>query len=282
MKTMVVYSMRIIMCCLMFVVVNAVSAQDFQAKHQVQRGETLAGIAKHYGVTEQMIKEANPQMGNLFYVGLKLNIPTQKKENIHETSDSVKPILVQAEEKTLVNVEDVIIDNNDDTSTEGTWIFAMEIGYGFLDNGGIKGASCSAYQATIGANYMINDALYAGARIGYNSASSSYTDITSNIHMIVLPLEFGYVWGRENIKLIPFSGIDLNIGLNGKTKFKSGNHDDEKIKIGGKLGVALNLGLRLYLWGFNLSGKYHLPINDQQKGFFGEDAYPEISIGFGF
>lgn len=282
MKTMVVYLKRIVVCSLMFVVVNAVFAQDYQTKHEVQRGETLAGIAKQYGVTEQMIKDANPQMGNLFYVGLKLNIPTKNKENIHETSDSAKPILVQAEEKTLVNVEDAIIYNNDDTSTKGTWIFAMEIGYGFLDNGGIKGASSFAYQATIGANYMINDALYAGARIGYNSASSSVTDITSNIHMIVLPLEFGYIWGSENVKLIPFSGLDLNIGLNGKTEFKSGNHDDEKIKIGGKLGVALNLGLRLYLWGFNLSGKYHLPINDQQKGFFGEDAYPEISIGFGF
>ena len=74
MKTMVVNLKRIVMCCMMFVVVNAVFAQDFQAKHQVQRGETLASIAKHYGVTEQMIKEANPQMGNLFYVGLKLNI----------------------------------------------------------------------------------------------------------------------------------------------------------------------------------------------------------------
>ena len=282
MKTMVVNLKRIVMCCMMFVVVNAVFAQDFQAKHQVQRGETLASIAKHYGVTEQMIKEANPQMGNLFYVGLKLNIPTKNKENIHETSDSAKPILVQAEETKIVKVEDAIIDNNDDISTKEAWNFAMEIGYGFLDNGGIKGASCFAYQATVGVNYMINDALYAGARIGYNSAHSSFTDITSDIHMIVLPLEFGYVWGSENIKLIPFSGLDLNIGLNGKTKFKSGNHDDEKIKIGGKLGVALNLGLRLYLWGFNLSGKYHLPINDQQKGFFGEDAYPEMSIGFGF
>ena len=79
MKTMVVYLKRIVMCCLMFVVVNAIFAQDYQAKHEVQRGETLAGIAKQYGVTEQMIKDANPQMGNLFYVGLKLNIPQAEK-----------------------------------------------------------------------------------------------------------------------------------------------------------------------------------------------------------
>ena len=76
---------------LMLMFVNATLAQDYQAKHEVQRGETLAGIAKQYGVTEQMIKDANPQVGNLFYVGLKLNIPKKekvenetKKENVED------------------------------------------------------------------------------------------------------------------------------------------------------------------------------------------------------
>lgn len=86
MKTMVIYLKRIVMCSLMFVVVNAVLAQDYQTKHEVQRGETLASIAKQYGVTEQMIKDVNPQMGDLFYVGLKLNIPN-KIENHQQKAD---------------------------------------------------------------------------------------------------------------------------------------------------------------------------------------------------
>lgn len=98
MKTMVVYLKRIVMCCLMFVVVNAIFAQDYQAKHEVQRGETLAGIAKQYGVTEQMIKDANPQMGNLFYVGLKLNIP-QKIGKIEEKKNAVDETNYNVEEK---------------------------------------------------------------------------------------------------------------------------------------------------------------------------------------
>lgn len=86
-----VYLSHILMCMLMLMFVNTALAQDYQAKHEVQRGETLAGIAKQYGVTEQMIKEANPQIGSLFYVGLKLNIPKKekvenetKKENIED------------------------------------------------------------------------------------------------------------------------------------------------------------------------------------------------------
>ena len=228
-----------------------------------------------------MIKDANPQMGNLFYVGLKLNIPTSQKENTHKSINVSEPIYM--EEKAHTNGNNEIIENGNNIISKETWLFAMEIGYGFLDNGGIEGTSCFAYQATVGANYMFNDALYAGARIGYNTAHSSFVGGTSDIHLIVLPLEIGYIFGKGNVKLIPFSGFDLNVGLNGKTKFKSEYQDiDEKIKIGGKIGIALNVGLRLHLWGWSLSGKYHLPINDQQKVFFGKDAYPEISIGFGF
>ena len=83
-----IYLKHILMCSLMFFVVNIVVAQDYQAKHKVQRGETLSSIAKQYGVTEQMVKEANPQMGDLFYVGLKLNIP--KKEDVENETKKEK------------------------------------------------------------------------------------------------------------------------------------------------------------------------------------------------
>ena len=55
----------------------------------------------------------------------------------------------------------------------------------------------------------------------------------------------------------------------------------EDLKIGGKIGVGGRVGLRLLLWGFNLSGTYVFPFNDKQKQFFGEKSYPELTIGFG-
>lgn len=258
---------------LMLMFVNAALAQDYQAKHEVQRGETLAGIAKQYGVTEQMIKDANPQMGNLFYVGLKLNIP--KKQ---EPAEGIKNIPVKANEETI-SWDNMSVESDNNTNGREKWAFAVDLGFGFLDNGGVEGSSAFAYQATIGMNYLFDNDIYTGARIGYNSANVTFKGGESNAHMIVLPLEVGYIWGSENVKLIPFSGFDLNIGLSGKNKYD--DYDDVKMKIGGKLGIAFNLGLRLSLWTFTISGKYHLPINEQQKKFFGEDAYPEISIGFG-
>ncbi len=103
MKTMTINLRHIYLCVLMLMFVNVVWAQDYQTKHEVQRGETLASIAKQYGVTELMIKEANPQMGNLFYVGLKLNIPSKGK-----VSDKI----VDKEHKIYSESESMVSNNN--------------------------------------------------------------------------------------------------------------------------------------------------------------------------
>jgi len=46
-----------------------------QVTHTVMRGETLESIALKYHVTVDAIKKNNPNIGDVFYVGLKLNIP---------------------------------------------------------------------------------------------------------------------------------------------------------------------------------------------------------------
>lgn len=72
--------MKQLFLCLLF------SAFFFQMSadttvHVVQRGETLESVAGKYGVNVQQIKEANPNMGKLFYAGLKLNIPEKMSED---------------------------------------------------------------------------------------------------------------------------------------------------------------------------------------------------------
>lgn len=43
--------------------------------HVVERGETVASIAKAYGLTEEALLEANPDAASFCYVGMVLNIP---------------------------------------------------------------------------------------------------------------------------------------------------------------------------------------------------------------
>ena len=115
MKTLVVLLKRTMMCCLMFVVINVAFAQNFQAKHEVQRGETLSSIAKQYGVTEQMIKDANPQVGNMFYVGLKLNIPKSADTKVNVKNKEV------LEEPKVTNNEAVNEQPRTTTSNGGSY-----------------------------------------------------------------------------------------------------------------------------------------------------------------
>lgn len=51
------------------------SAQTKTVKHTVERGETLASIAKRYGTTNDKIIELNPDASQFIYVGMELNIP---------------------------------------------------------------------------------------------------------------------------------------------------------------------------------------------------------------
>lgn len=143
---MVVYLKRIVMCCLMFAVVNAVFSQVFQVKHEVQRGETLASIAKQYGVTEQMINDANPQAGNLFYVGLKLNIPKSAETKVNVKNKEV------IENPKVTNNEDVNEQPQVVTSHGGSYRTQYERAAGINDK--IKDVN---YIGTIGLGYWSYD-----------------------------------------------------------------------------------------------------------------------------
>ena len=60
---------------------NAVAQDDapapaaLPARHQVQRGETLYGVARRYGVSVAELKQANPGLGSAVKVGQSLRLP---------------------------------------------------------------------------------------------------------------------------------------------------------------------------------------------------------------
>lgn len=47
--------------------------------HIIQRGETLLSIARKYGITGAQLQNANPETKDVFFVGMKLIIPTPPK-----------------------------------------------------------------------------------------------------------------------------------------------------------------------------------------------------------
>lgn len=288
---------KMILSVLLCTVCVFTMAQSQTVTHVVQRGETIESIAEYYKVSVEDINKANPNADGIVYVGMKLNIPTSSKPQIVSNNDNQGGSTYTQENNIKHHSNNKIYQEhkykaakNEDEKV-GKFEFAGELGFGF-----IKGADNFMYEATVGANYRLPYNLYIGARIGYNSAN--YTGLIKiegqNInakqkyHLLEIPIEFGYSLKNESetLGLIPFVGFNTNIGLSGKYKQRilgtGGKEEPQKVKIGGKVGIGARVGVRVCLWGFDITGSYQIPLNDKQKGWFGKDAFPEITLAWGF
>lgn len=263
-------------------------AQSQTVTHIVQRGETIESIAEFYKVSVEDINKTNPNADGIVYVGMKLVIPTSSAQPKTSSRD-VSIETSQTKELTPERIPKRNVSKED--KEYGKFNFAGELGFGF-----IKGQRNYMYEATVGANYTLPYNLYVGARIGYNSANynglikieGESIDTEQTYHLLEIPIEFGYSLKNksESLGLIPFVGFNTNIGLSGKYKQRilgsGGEESSKKLKIGGKVGIGARVGIRVHLIGFDITGSYQIPLNNKQKGWFGKDAFPEISLAWGF
>lgn len=271
------------------------SVAMFAQTHTVERGESLQSIAAKYQTTIEKLVEANPGIDKLFYVGLKLNIP---EATAAVKADSTEPVQQSATNNSVV-MADEPANLTEETDNAPGLSFVLMLEYGFLPKN--KGASGTnyTYTATVGINYWImriNKGLFAGARIGYNSANyNSYTKggrgeyltQTSTAHFITLPINIGYALSSANnfLAVTPYAGLDVNFCVAGKNKVKGnirGESVDAQNEFDKKTGLDARLGIILRIGGFNIGGSYVIPLNKYQKSYFGKDAYFAINMGFGF
>ena len=187
---------KLLTIAVMLLSFTALMAQ--QITHIIKRGETLESIAQKYNVSVDALKKANPDISELFFVGLKLNIPNAQP--MAETVNQNKTEITKAVESTQERNNDVQIQQPVDNSSpvsnnvlpslnqpqEGGVEFAYEavengwglgmnwtvsyfvFGYDFLE--GKKGDSFSrndGYEIFIGGNYRYHlaDFFYIEGRI---------------------------------------------------------------------------------------------------------------------
>ena len=263
-------------------------AQTNIVKHVVDRGETLASIAKRYATTEAKIIELNPDAAQFVYVGMELKIPVEK----------VNDVVKEDNPKTLNNgISDTSVQFETDIKSKNQpfprWTGTASIAYGLIPKpkGSDVSGSSFAYSMSIGANYTVDNSLYIGARLGYGLTNTcllmhlgvaQYESVTIENHMVVLPIEIGYNWPliKDKFELIPYGGVDLNYCVKSTKKEGVGsNATKESYKPKDRLGVNGRIGLRLNLYGFYLGGSYVFSFD---KNFGENDGYPEISIGMTF
>lgn len=97
---------------MMFICVNVSFAQSTTI-HNVQRGETLEQIAQKYGVSVEALKQANPNIEDFFYVGLRLNIPEKRDDVIQNPSSEVKREIIQQSSTNVDNEQEITVKSTD-------------------------------------------------------------------------------------------------------------------------------------------------------------------------
>lgn len=266
--------------------------------HTVNRGESLNSIAEQYNITVAQLLEANPGADNLFFVGMKLNIPeasqaVQQTPPVYPAGESAQapnqastPAPAQAEGNN--NAED-------EYYSKPGWTPDVSMGYGFLsDSDGQLNDGHFSYRIAVGADYffMKKSGVYAGLQIGYLWTNYGHKDKSGyrierlewDYHYITVPLKVGYLFtdSNHNFGFSPFIGFGLDFCVASKFKHdKGGDSNTEKIKK--EFGFELNLGAKISFRGFYIHGSYNLPLNDGMKSAVGsDDGYFEAGLGWWF
>lgn len=264
---------RVTMLLMAAIVGFAVSIAQTIVNHTVDRGETLESIAQKYGTTKAKLIELNPDAAQMIYVGMVLKVPSQGGVVSGTTGTGA-----------MTQSYSSAVSYDDDFAR---WEPVIQVGYGFLAKPKGTKDNCYSLNATVGVNYNITEQFYAGARLGYNSGyyfSKAY-NASATYHFITIPIEAGYKFelGSEKYAIIPYGGFDFNICVKGSMESGTGSSKDKMdLKCGGKTGVDFRVGVRARVWSFNVGGACVVPLTDNQKLFFGDKAYPEVSIGWGF
>ena len=274
--------------CMMFVGMSLVVAQTNTTKHTVERGETLASIAKRYATTEAKIIELNPDAAQFVYVGMELTIPVEKIVN------DVKKATSQQNDFGSQNTSNQVIDiARFDDNDYSKWGYVFNAAYGILPKPKGDGVSGSNYALSFsfGANYHFNKLFYVGARIGYSAVNTNtlmlldvadYHKVISDNHMIFIPLEIGskLYLTEDKVALVPYVGIDINCIVKSTMEEGIGTNKKKKsIDPDKRVGMNGRIGLRLNLWGWYLGGSYVFSFDDN---YGKNDGFPEISLGFSF
>lgn len=278
--------------CLIASMAIGMGTATANVEHTVARGESIESIANKYHITPQALIKANPGLDSLFYIGMKINIPEEAVEHNanDDSSDSISSAynMVSVETEIPHNVKDKKEPNSEETEGSGIEV-ALRLSYGFIPKPEGLSQSPWAFAAAVGANYWFTEKLvgpFAGAMIGYDSASStsymSDCEIKTSSHFISIPISAGYALSVINKKfsITPYVGFSPKfcVKASGETKIHG-----ESIKYDGdkEFAIDLSYGVSLRTMGLNIIGAFSTPLNDAQKGYFGDKTYFSIGIGFG-
>lgn len=268
----------LILFIILFMAVSNVGAQ--QVKHTIERGETLESIARHYNVTVDAIKKANPEIGDMFFTGMIIVIPSKAPAQTSIMSNVTDTNLTSqqqsSEEQRPIPATTSSTDNKPDYAIRrGDRFVFMDIAYtleSFKNKDSEMSFSSSvnmAYEIG-GGYYLVNNLFIEGAigltygrftdtpKPGYNNG---YKKREQTSYGIQIPIHIGGSLPIGNsCKLNLYTGPACGFPLSTKVKI-DGEKQNDKTDI--KISVAWVLGANLNLGGFKLGVNLGYPLAEK-------------------
>ena len=215
----------------MFIVMAMVSmtvAMAQQRSHTVLRGETLESIAQKYNISVTDLKKLKPDAAEMFYVGMKLNIPNKTVSNQQQTSSSTNTsrtattgTYTQAKSSYKPKYKSTSHDNTFETMVIAGLSMSSWTGSD-VSNADMK----TGFHAGLAGRYTFAPSLFAETGLtfttkGYKVKSPETTMTTYNIDV---PINIGYAISLgDNMNLCLKAGPYFTYALSGEMEVKMGS-----------------------------------------------------------
>ena len=282
----------------MTIVAMNVAAQSVTT-HTVKRGETIESIASKYQVSVDDIKRANPNAGDFFYVGMKLNIPSRSDSSVIKNNASgLTDSSVATEKETIKSKQSVqsmrsssYSEESSKESKANTWHFAPRIGWDLYK---VKDYSTYSlnFEFLLGPHYYLTDNIYLSSGLGLMygeiDTSTRYNNKTNknivNPFSLMLPLEVG-----TSIYIIPNrlafraeTGVTFAYALFGKVKTNDGNTSfsdiDDIERFGSFYRIAA--GIDIPKWDLGLMFHFSIPLSSKSINVAKDSNFFGVSFMF--
>lgn len=272
---------KIILSLFTFMAVTMAMAQQVgHTVHTIERGETLESIAQKYHVSVDAIKKANPDAANMFYVGMKIDIP---KSNGTE-------VLQQIDYNTNVNQSDykapAISKASIDAPKFETELFAGA-SFNTYTGGDIKNVDMQiGFNGGVIGRYYIANNFFAEASLmfttkGYKAKKNSDNKMTT--YNIDVPINVGYRFVlSDGISLKIKAGPYITYALNGEQKADNVKTKLKDIKSFNTFNVGIDGGIAFEFHHIVLSGTYQhgLATLINKKKVYEQNIF--VSLGYRF
>lgn len=217
-----------------------VCAQTNTVKHVVDRGETLASIAKQYATTEDKLKELNPNASQFVYVGMELIVPV----NTSTSKDEPMPVSKNETFMADSNRGNESYQMRNDYLKKKNWEYSVFAGISMNNFTGKDAKNLDmlcGFHAGVSASYFFHEYIFAEGSIalatkGYkqdetmssgdvwDDEGANYESSTSKKYMsynVELPILIGYNFiVNENLSFRIKVGPYMTYVISGKEKTK--------------------------------------------------------------